>query len=100
MDKFLIVFRGSTVGETEGRQHDPLQWESWFDSLGRALLDRGALSQGSVEVPTRLLGPKISSSAMSGYCVIGANDFNDAVRLAKTSPIFDEDGSVEIAHLR
>ena len=42
MDKFLIVFRGSTVGEAEGRQHDPLQWESWFDSLGQALLDRGA----------------------------------------------------------
>jgi len=100
MDKFLIVFRGSTIGEAEGRQHDPAQWAAWFDALGTALLDPGALSQGSVEVPTRLLGPKISSSAMSGYCVIGANDFNEAVRLAKTAPIFDEDGSVEIAHLR
>ncbi|QNA89945.1 hypothetical protein G4G28_18205 [Massilia sp. Dwa41.01b] len=100
MEKFLVVFRGATVGEAEGPRHDPLRWDSWFEGLGQALLDRGALSHGSVEVPTRLVGAKLSSSPLSGYCVIAASDFNDAVRLAQASPIFDEKGSVEIAHLR
>lgn len=100
MDRFLIVFRGATIGESEGPPHDPVRWDAWFAQLGSALLDRGALSHGSVEVPTRLLGAKLSSSAMSGYCLVAAADFNEAVRLAKTSPIFDENGSVEIAHLR
>jgi hypothetical protein len=100
MDRFLIVFRGATVEEEEGPRHHPEHWNAWFDGLGPALLDRGALSQGSVEVPSRLIGPKLSSSALSGYAIIAAADFNDAVRLAEACPIFDEQGSVEIAHLR
>jgi hypothetical protein len=100
MDRFLIVFRGATIGEAEGPEHVPARWDAWFSELGSALLDRGALSHGSVEVATRLVGPKLSSSALSGYCLIAAADFDEAVRLARSSPIFDEKGSVEIAHLR
>ena len=100
MEKFLIVFRGATIGEAEGPQHQTENWNAWFDGLGEALVDRGALSHGSVEVPTRLIGPKLSSSALSGYAIIAASDFNHAVRLAEACPIFDEKGSVEIAHLR
>ena len=100
MERFLVVFRGATIGEAEGPPHHPDSWNAWFNGLGAALLDRGALSHGSVEVPTRLIGPKLSSSALSGYAIIAATDFNDAVRLAEACPIFDEQGSVEIAHLR
>lgn len=100
MDRFLVVFRGGTVGQAEGPDYNPLRWDAWFNELGAALLDRGALSYGSVEVPTRLIGPKLSSSALSGYCIIAAADFDDAVRLAQAAPVFDEHGSVEIAHLR
>lgn len=99
MERYLIVYRGSTVDESEGPQHDPQRWATWFDSLGAALVDRGALAQGSVEVPSRLRGPKINTASLSGYSVIGAADFNEAVRLAEQCPIFDEKGSVEIAHL-
>jgi len=100
MEKFLVVFRGATNEEAEGPRHHPDNWNAWFEGLGPALLDRGALSQGSVEVPSRLIGPKLSSSALSGYSIIAATDFNDAVRLVESCPIFDEKGSVEIAHLR
>lgn len=100
MERFLIVFRGGTAGASEGPPHEPERWSAWFGELGEALLDPGALSHGSVEVPTRLIGPKLSSSALSGYCLIAARDFDEAVRLAESSPIFDEQGSLEIAHLR
>jgi hypothetical protein len=100
MDNFLVVFRGATIGEAEGPQHVPQAWHDWYTSLGPALADRGALSYGSIELPNRLLGPKLSSSALSGYSIISAADFDDAVRIVKTCPIFDEQGSVEIAHLR
>jgi hypothetical protein len=100
MDRFLVVFRGATIGEAQGPQHVPQAWDGWFDALGSALVDRGALSYGSVEVPSRLIGPKLSSSALSGYAIIAAADFDDAVRIVQTCPIFDEKGSVEIAHLR
>ena len=99
MERYLIVFRGGTIEEQEGPQHDPGMWNAWFQALGSALVDRGALSHSSVEVPNRLLGPKLSSSALSGYAVITAASFDDAIRLAEACPIFDENGSVEIARL-
>jgi len=99
MERYLIVYRGSTVDETEGPQHNPQRWSAWFDSLGAALVDRGALAHSSVEVPSRLRGPKLNSASLSGYSVISATDFNEAVQLAEACPIFDEKGSVEIARL-
>ncbi len=99
MEKFLIVYRGAPGGSDDAADHDPQQWAAWFDGLGAAVIDRGSLTHASVEVPSRLLGPKLSGSAMSGYSVIAAADFNEAVRLAEQCPIFDEHGSVEIARL-
>lgn len=99
MERYLIVYRGATVDESEGPQHDPGRWEAWFNSLGSALVERGGLARSSVEVPSRLRGPKTNSASLSGYSVIAATDFNEAVQLAEACPIFDEKGSVEIARL-
>lgn len=99
MERYLIVYRGSTVDESEGPQHDGARWDAWFDSLGSALVERGGLARSSVEVPSRLRGPKLNSASLSGYSVIAAVDFNAAVEVAESCPIFDEKGSVEIARL-
>ena len=100
MDRFLVTFRGASIDEANEPEDEAQVWDGWFHALGSALIDRGALSYGSVEVASRLIGPKVSSSALSGYAIIAAADFDDAVRIVKTCPIFDEKGSVEIAHLR
>lgn len=100
MSRFLIVYRGVPGGdESEGAPHHSAAWDNWFDRLGAAVVDRGAISHSSVEVPSRLRGPKLSSSALSGYSVVEAEDFDAAVRIAEECPIFDEKGSVEIARL-
>lgn len=99
MERFLIVYRGAPGGTPEASEHSPQLWADWFDSLGSAVLDRGGLTHSSVEVPSRLLGPKLSSSSLSGYSLVEAEDFNAVVRMAEACPIFDEDGSVEIARL-
>jgi hypothetical protein len=99
MDRFLIVYRGPPGGTPEASEHQPERWETWFQSLGNSLADRGSLTHNSVEITSRLLGPKLSGSALSGYSIIEASDFNHAVKLAEPCPIFDEQGSVEIARL-
>jgi hypothetical protein len=96
MERYLIVYRGAAEA---GSAHDAGRWSAWFDSLGTNLLDRGALAHAAVEVPSRLLGPKESTSSLKGYAVVAAADFDAAVRLAEACPIFDEGGSVEIARL-
>lgn len=95
MDRFLIIYRGAS--EPGERREDA--WRAWFDTLGAALLDPGSLTQDSVEIPSRLIGPKLSGSSLSGYSVIEAADFNAVVRMVQDCPIFDERGSVEIARL-
>lgn len=99
MEQFLLVYRGAPNGPVEAQLHDPQRWSSWFDSLGAHVLDRGNLTKGSVDIDTRLSGPKSSSSSLAGYSVLAASDFNEAVKLAEQCPIFDEHGSLEIAHL-
>jgi hypothetical protein len=99
MERFLIVYRGGPDATLEASGRKLQRWMAWWESLGAALVDRGGLSQGAVEVPNRLLGPKESTSSLSGYSVIQARDFNEAVQVAEACPIFDEDGSVEIARL-
>ena len=99
MERFLLVYRAEPADPGEVPQHDLQQWTRWFDSLGGRLLDRGSLSLGSVEIDTRLAGPKSSGSSLAGYAIVAATDFNDAVALAEQCPIFDEHGSLEIAHL-
>jgi hypothetical protein len=99
MDRFLLVYRGAPDGTPEAREHDQQRWNSWFDSLGTKVLDRGSLSHASVDIDTRLAGPKASSSALAGYCLVSAADFNEAVKLSEQCPIFDEHGSLEIARL-
>lgn len=99
MERFLLVYRGKPNGASEPAHHDPERWANWFNLLGEHMLDRGDLSHASVDIDTRLAGPKSSSSSLAGYSVLAAADFNEAVALAEQCPIFDEQGSVEIAHL-
>jgi len=99
MERFLIVYRGKPAGSTDAARHDRQRWSNWFDSLGEHVLDRGSLTHASVDIDTRLAGPKSASSALAGYSVLAAADFNEAVALAEQCPIFDEQGSLEIAHL-
>jgi hypothetical protein len=99
MERFLIVYRGAPGATPEAGASDPQRWRAWFDALGAAAVDRGSPSAAAVEIPSRLLGPKESTSSLSGYCVIAAADFNAAVKLADACPIFDEGGSLEIARL-
>jgi hypothetical protein len=99
MEQFLLVYRGAPDGSDQSNRHDLERWDSWFDSLGARVLDRGSLTHASVDIDTRLAGPKSSSSALAGYSVLAASDFNEAVKLAEECPIFDEHGSLEIARL-
>ena len=99
MERFLIVYRGAPDGAVESQHHDPQRWAGWLDSLGDHVLERGSLTRGSVDIDTRLAGPKAASGSLAGYSVLAAEDFNEAVKLAEQCPIFDEHGALEIAHL-
>jgi len=98
MERFLVVYHGAPGADSDTR-HDLARWSAWFDGLGSRVIDRGSLTHSAVEIPRRLLGPKESASSLCGYSVVEATDFNEAVEIAGRCPIFDEEGSVELARL-
>lgn len=99
MERFLIIYRGAPGGTPDAPEHNPSGWSNWFNALGAAVVDRGSLTHSSVEIPSRLLGPKLSSSSLSGYSILQADDFNAVVAMVEACPIFELDGEVEIARL-
>ena len=98
MERFLFVYHGAPGADSDTR-HDLARWSAWFDGLGSRVIDRGSLTHSAVEIPRSLLGPKESASSLCGYSVVEATDFNEAVEIAERCPIFDEEGSVELARL-
>ena len=99
MEQFLLVYRGPPAGASDALPNDAARWNAWFRELGTAVVDRGKLCVGSVEIRTRLAGPNVSADTLHGYSVITGADFNEAVRLSMGCPVFDEHGWVEIAHI-
>ena len=81
MDRLLLVYRGAPDGSAESRQHDLQRWASWFDSLGDRLLDRGGLSHASVDMDTRVAGPKSSSSSLTWLLGRGSLRFQRSCRV-------------------
>lgn len=69
-------------------------WSAWFEKLGESLADRGnpafkATSVGNCETGT----------ALGGYTLVTADNFEAAVALAQDHPLLTRGGGVEIAEL-
>ncbi len=99
MAKYLFVYHGG--GRPEGREAQEramADWGQWFGGMGKAVINGGnpvgkswtVKSNGSV---TKDGGP----NPASGFSLIEAKDYEDAVAKAKGCPILHTGGSVEVA---
>ena len=70
-------------------------WGEWLGSMGSAVIDEGhPLAAGGKQVKTGKVDNGSPNAA--GYSIIEAKDFDEALALAKTSPIVARGGSVEV----
>jgi hypothetical protein len=99
MAKYLFVYHGGGHPETKEAQARVMAaWGQWFGSMGKAVINGGnpvgkswtLRSNGSVAKDG---GP----NPASGYSLIEATDYEDAVAKAKGCPILSAGGSIEIA---
>lgn len=102
MPKFLFAYHGGHLPEGAEAVVGP-QWKAWMDGLGAQGLDRG----GPLK-PTRTLaaGGAVADTdrarEITGYSVIMAADFDEALAIAKRCPQTRAphvDGTIEIAEL-
>jgi hypothetical protein len=107
MTQFALLFRGRQSFDSPERARQNAQaWQAWFKELGA----RGHFKEAGHRTPLESAGKVVWGSekmvsegpyaeakdVVSGYTLIEAADFGDAVELSKGCPILDVGGSVEV----
>jgi hypothetical protein len=97
MAKYLLLYRGGSMPETEDEQARVMQaWDAWFHQLGSAVADGG-----NPFTPTsRAIAPDGSvgdgSAGPSGYSILEADSLDTAVTLAKGCPVLQGGASIDV----
>jgi hypothetical protein len=99
MAKFLFVYHGGghPASKEEGAKV-MAAWGAWFGSMGKAVVDGGNPVGKSWTVKGKGSVVKDGgANPASGYSLIEAKNYDDAVAKAKGCPILAVGGSVEVA---
>ena len=98
MAKFFVAYLGGDVPDTPEAQDASMnKWMAWFGSLGSAVDQMGSpFGESTALGAGRASGA--SSSGLTGYSVLEAEDLDAAAALVAGCPIFDNLGSIEIFH--
>ena len=101
MPKFLLVYHGGTMPESEEEGQKVLQaWMSWFETLGDAVADDGnPVGKSKTVHPGGKVTDDGGPSPASGYSILHAKDMDDAVTKAKGCPHLADGGTVEVAEI-
>ena len=100
MPKFLYVYHGGTIPESEAEQQSVMQaWGAWMGGLGAALADGGAPVGQSKTVSSGGIADDGGANPASGYSIVEAPDHAAAVKMAQGCPILDSGGNVEVAEI-
>jgi hypothetical protein len=98
MSKYIMVFKTQNDWTTLPKEQigQFMQaWGEWLGSMGSAVVDKGeAFQTGGKSVTTS--GVTDSDNMLSGYTIVEAKDFDEALAYAKNSPAIQNGGSVEV----
>jgi hypothetical protein len=99
MPKYLFVYHGGSHPETKEAQAKVMAaWGQWFGAMGKAVVNGGNPVGKSWTVKSNGSVVKDGgANPASGYSLIEAKDYEDAVARARGCPLLAAGGSVEIA---
>ena len=99
MAKFILVYHGGKMPETEAEQARAMDaWSNWLGSAGETLVDGGhPVGMSTTVLPGGRVEDNGGANPISGYSMIEVADTDAAVAFARGCPILEEGGSVEIA---
>ena len=106
MGEFVFLYRGGIkppASPAEGQQN-MAKWMAWFQELAAKghVIDRGQPLENSgklVRARTKTItdGPFAElKDVVGGFTLIKARDIDEAAQIAKSCPILDRDGDVEV----
>jgi hypothetical protein len=98
MAKYLLVYHGGSgmAASADEQAAAVAAWNDWFGRLDGALVDGG-----NPTAAVRHITPdgRVSDdpTGPTGYSIISAADLDEAVALAKGSPLLQAGGSIQVA---
>ena len=98
MQNYLLLYSGGGMAPTEEEQKAVMaEWGAWFGSLGDKLVDGGSPFQGVKHVSTDggVHDGPVGSMA-SGYSVIKAGSFDEAVAIAQGCPVLKSGAQISV----
>ena len=88
MAKYLLLYGGGTMPETEAEQAAVMKaWEAWFTELGAAVADPGNPFTPAAKKITSGPATTDTPATASGYSVIEAESLEQAAKLAGGCPV-------------
>ena len=98
MSKYILVYKTKSDWANLSKEQIVKMmeaWGEWLGSMGSAVVDKGdAFKAGGKEVSAQ--GISDTDNHTTGYTLIEARDFDQALGLAKGSPSIAGGGSVEV----
>lgn len=99
MPKYLFVYHGGKNPESDDEYKEVMDaWGNWFGSMGAAVIDGGnPVGQSHTVRADGSVADDGGANPASGYSLVEASDYEDAIAKAKGCPILAAGGSVEVA---
>ena len=100
MSQYFISYLGGDAPSSpeEGRQHMS-KYRAWLASLGDAAVSPANPLKSTSTVNSDGSVTRGGASSMSGFTIIEADSFDQAISIAKNCPFLDVGGSLEVSEL-
>jgi hypothetical protein len=101
MSKYIMVYKNNTPSTMSALPEEQVvkmmeAWGEWLGTMGSALVDRGDAFKSTGKSITAD-GVVDADNLLSGYSIIEAKDFDEALGLAQNNPmVAGRAGSVEV----
>lgn len=101
MPNYIIAYHGGN--QPNSKEEGVVQmnkWNSWITSLGDAVLNPGTPLKGTKIITScNIKDENDDANSMKGFAVIKANNFEDAIKIAKSDPFLDMNGTIRISEM-
>ncbi len=96
MGQYVVIYKGGAMGETPAAQEASMNaWMAWFGSLGDSVVQMGSPFGESVAVAGDATTSP-TTSGLTGYSIVQAEDLAAASKLVAECPNFAEGGTLEL----
>ncbi len=101
MSRFMFVYHGGKQPDTpEEGERIMGEWNSWYDSMGKAVSDGGGPAGKSKTVSKSGVANDGGANPVSGLTIVEAADQDEACDMARDCPMVkDGSGSVEVVEI-